>query len=92
MLAHHRGWRLSASGGVVGGKVLHKNIAPSLEVLGTAALISGWTMRASVPHSDGRGPTHFMWGVFDARSEGEIAARVKLVLAGEAPDWNSTAH
>ena len=92
MLGHHRGWRLSDHGGVVGGKVLHKNIAPSLEVLGAAALISGWVMRASVPHSDGRGPTHFMWGVFDARSESEIAAQVKLVIAGDATNWQTPAH
>ncbi|TDW28673.1 hypothetical protein EDD25_0300 [Cryobacterium psychrophilum] len=81
MLAHHRGWRLSDRGAVVAGKVLHKTIAPSLEVLGTAALASGWTMRASVPRSDGSGPTHFMWGVFDARSESEIAEQVKFLAA-----------
>jgi len=81
-LAHHRGWRLSHRGAVVAGTVLRKTIAPSLETLGTAALASGWTMRGAVPRSDGSGPTHFMWGVFDARSENEIAAQVKLVTAG----------
>jgi len=78
MLAHHRGWRLSDRGAVVAGKVLRKTIAPSLEMLGTAALASGWTMRAAVPRSDGSGPTHFMWGVFDARSDADIAEQVKV--------------
>lgn len=90
-LAHHRGWRLADTGGVLAGKVLKKRIASSLAELGAAALACGWALRASVPRSDGSGPTHFMWGVFDARSDAEIAAQVKLSTAHDTPHQPRTA-
>ena len=80
-LAHHRGWRVTDNGNVVAGKILKKRIASSLAELGATALAAGWALRAPAPRSDGSGPTHVMWGVFDARSDAEIAAQVKLSLA-----------
>ena len=80
-LAHHRGWRLADDGSVLAGKLIKKRIASSLAELGTAALTSGWALRAAAPRSDGSGPTHVMWGVFDARSEAEVAAQVKVAIA-----------
>ncbi|KGJ77538.1 hypothetical protein GY21_07490 [Cryobacterium roopkundense] len=85
-LAHHRGWRLADNGSVMAGKVVKKRIAGSLAELGTAALASGWALRASAARSDGSGPTHFMWGVFDARSDAEIAAQVKLTATRDSPE------
>jgi hypothetical protein len=74
VLAHSRGWRLAEDGGVVAGRVRRLRVAPSLEALGTAALANLWTSRAAAPGSDGSGPTHIMWGVFNARTDAEIAA------------------
>ncbi|KFF60505.1 hypothetical protein JF66_03885 [Cryobacterium sp. MLB-32] len=85
-LAHHRGWRVADNGNVMAGKIVKKRIASSLVELGTVALSCGWAMRAPAPRSDGSGPTHVMWGVFDARSDAEVAAQVKLSSA------QNTAH
>jgi len=76
VLAHKRGWRLAGDGGVYAGKVVKKRIAPSLLTLGEAALTRSWASRAAAPRSDGSGPTHMMWGIFDARTDAEIAAQV----------------
>jgi len=76
VLAHKRGWRLAEDGGVYAGKVVKKRIAPSLTALGAAALTRSWVSRAAAPRSDGSGPTHMMWGTFDARTDAEIAAHV----------------
>lgn len=78
VLAHKRGWRLSDDGAVYAGKVIKKRVAPSLAALGIAALNQHWVSRAAAPRSDGSGPTHMMWGIFDARSDAEIATQVEL--------------
>jgi hypothetical protein len=76
VLAHKRGWRLGPDGGVYAGKVVKKRIAPSLTTLGAVALTATWAHRSGVPRSDGSGPTHMMWGVFDARTDAEIATQI----------------
>jgi hypothetical protein len=76
VLANKRGWRLGPDGGIYAGKVVKKRIAPSLTTLGTVAILEKWAHRSGEPRSDGSGPTHMMWGVFDARADAEIAARV----------------
>lgn len=82
VLAHKRGWRLGPDGAVYAGRVVKKRIAPSLLALGAAALTQHWASRAAVPRSDGSGPTHMMWGIFDARSDAEIAEQVAGQVAG----------
>ena len=81
VLASDRGWRLAADGSVVAGKLRKTTIAVSLEALGRAALANRWTARAAVAGSDGSGPTHIMWGVFNARSDSEIAAETAAAIA-----------
>ncbi|MFC5929992.1 hypothetical protein [Cryobacterium melibiosiphilum] len=76
VLAHKRGWRLAPDGAVYAGKLVKKRIAPSLATLGSVALVQRWASRAAVPRSDGSGPTHMMWGIFDARTDAEIAEQV----------------
>lgn len=82
VLAHKRGWRLGPDGGVYAGKVVKKRIAPSLAVLGGTALTRRWASRAAVARSDGSGPTHMMWGIFDARTDSEIAVEVATQVTG----------
>ena len=76
VLAHSRGWRLAPDGVVMAGKIRKTVIAPSLTALGTTAAAERWISRAAAPGSDGSGPTHIMWGVFNARTDAEIAAKV----------------
>ncbi|TFC52195.1 hypothetical protein E3T26_06155 [Cryobacterium sp. TMT1-21] len=76
VLAHDRGWRLAPDGSVMAGTLRKTRIAPSLTVLGAAAIRHRWTSRAAAPGSDGSGPTHIMWGVFNARTDADIAAAV----------------
>ncbi|TFD53970.1 hypothetical protein E3T55_04585 [Cryobacterium frigoriphilum] len=82
VLAHKRGWRLADDGAVYAGKIIRKRVAPSLTALGAAALTQRWVSRASAPRSDGSGPTHMMWGIFDARTDAEIAEQVAAYAAG----------
>ena len=81
VLASDRGWRLAEDGSVVAGKLKKTRIADSLLDLGRAAIANRWTARAAAPGSDGSGPTHIMWGVFNARSDSEIAAETAAALA-----------
>ncbi|MEC5150189.1 hypothetical protein [Cryobacterium sp. GrIS_2_6] len=81
VLASDRGWRLAEDGSVVAGKLRKARIADSLGDLGRAALANRWTARAAAPGSDGSGPTHIMWGVFNARSDTEIAAEIAAGIA-----------
>jgi hypothetical protein len=76
VLAHSRGWRLASDGSVVAGSVRKTTIAPSLAALGSAAAAHRWISRPAVAGSDGSGPTHMMWGVFDARTDAEVAELV----------------
>ncbi|TFC91579.1 hypothetical protein E3T28_01455 [Cryobacterium sinapicolor] len=76
VLASSRGWRLAPDGGVMAGKIRKTRIAPSLTALGATAAAARWISRASAPGSDGSGPTHIMWGIFNARTDAEIAAKV----------------
>ena len=76
VLANDRGWRLGPDGSVVAGSLRKTVIAGSLTELGDAALAHRWTSRAAAPGSDGSGPTHIMWGVFNARTDADIAAAV----------------
>lgn len=76
VLAHSRGWRLGTDGSVVAGTLRKTTIAPSLADLGRAASVNRWISRPAVAGSDGSGPTHVMWGVFEARPDAEIAALV----------------
>lgn len=81
VLASSRGWRLGSDGSVVAGGLRKTTIAPSLSVLGAAAAANRWISRPPRAASDGSGPTHVMWGVFEARPDAEVAA---LVAATEA--------
>jgi hypothetical protein len=76
VLAHSRGWRLGSDGAVVAGALRKTTIAPSLAALGRAAATHRWISRPAVAGSDGSGPTHVMWGVFDARADTEVAELV----------------
>jgi len=76
VLAHSRGWRLSSDGSVVAGSLRKTTIAPSLAALGRAAAAHRWISRPAAASSDGSGPTHVMWGVFDARPDAEVAELV----------------
>jgi len=76
VLAASRGWRLAADGRVMAGTMRKTRIAPSLAALGATAAAERWVSRAAAPNSDGSGPTHVMWGIFNARTDAEIAAKV----------------
>jgi hypothetical protein len=76
VLAHSRGWRLGSDGSVVAGSLRKTTIAPSLAALGRAAAAHRWISRPAAASSDGSGPTHVMWGVFDARPDAEVAELV----------------
>ena len=76
VLASDRGWRLAPDGSVIAGKLRKTTIAASLTELGAAALANRWTSRAAAPGSDGSGPTHIMWGVFNARTDADVAAAI----------------
>jgi hypothetical protein len=76
VLAASRGWRLGTDGTVVAGSVRKTTIAPSLAALGAAAAVNRWISRPARAGSDGSGPTHMMWGVFEARTDAEVAALV----------------
>ena len=80
VLAASRGWRLGSDGSVVAGTVRKTVIAPSLAALGAAASANRWISRPARAGSDGSGPTHMMWGVFEGRTDAEVAA-----LVAEAP-------
>ena len=81
VLAASRGWRLGSDGSVVAGSVRKTTIAPSLAALGAAAAANRWISRPARAGSDGSGPTHMMWGVFEARTDAEVAA----LVAASAP-------
>jgi hypothetical protein len=81
VLAASRGWRLGSDGSVVAGTLRKTTIAPSLAALGAAAPRNRWVSRPAVAGSDGSGPTHMMWGVFEARTDAEVA---ELVAAAGA--------
>jgi len=81
VLAASRGWRLGSDGSVVAGSVRKTTIAPSLAALGAAAATNRWISRPAQAGSDGSGPTHIMWGVFEARTDAEVAA----LVAASAP-------
>jgi hypothetical protein len=76
VLAHSRGWRLGSDGSVVAGSLRKTTIAPSLSALGQAAATHRWISRPAAAASDGSGPTHVMWGIFDARPDAEVAELV----------------
>jgi len=76
VLAASRGWRLGSDGSVVAGTIRKLTIAPSLAALGGAATANRWISRPARAGSDGSGPTHMMWGVFEARTDAEVAALV----------------
>jgi hypothetical protein len=76
VLAHSRGWRLGSDGSVVAGTLRKLTVAPSLAALGAAASANRWISRPARAGSDGSGPTHMMWGVFEARTDAEVAALV----------------
>ncbi|TFC07027.1 hypothetical protein E3O42_01215 [Cryobacterium adonitolivorans] len=76
VLAASRGWRLSNDGSVVAGTLRKTSIAPSLAALGAAASANRWISRPARAGSDGSGPTHMMWGVFEARTDSEVAELV----------------
>ncbi|WP_120337260.1 hypothetical protein [Cryobacterium soli] len=76
VLAASRGWRLGGDGSVVAGTLRKSTIAPSLAALGAAAAANRWISRPAAAGSDGSGPTHIMWGVFDARTDAEVASLV----------------
>lgn len=80
VLAASRGWRLGSDGSVVAGSVRKTTIAPSLAALGAAAPANRWVSRPAQAGSDGSGPTHMMWGVFEARTDAEVAALVAATL------------
>jgi len=80
VLAASRGWRLGSDGSVVAGSVRKTTIAPSLAALGAAATANRWVSRPAQAGSDGSGPTHMMWGVFEARTDAEVAALVAGTL------------
>jgi len=82
VLASSRGWRLATDGGVVAGTLRKTRIANSLDDLGAAAAINRWISRPAAAGSDGSGPTHVMWGVFDARSDAEVAELVASSVGG----------
>jgi hypothetical protein len=79
VLAASRGWRLGSDGSVVAGTLRKTTIAPSLAALGAAATPNRWVSRPAVAGSDGSGPTHMMWGVFEARTDAEVAELVAAV-------------
>ena len=81
VLAASRGWRLGSDGSVVAGSVRKTTIAPSLAALGATAAANRWISRPAHAGSDGSGPTHMMWGVFEARTDAEVAA----LVAASAP-------
>lgn len=81
VLAHSRGWRLGSDGSVVAGTLRKLTVAPSLAALGAAATANRWISRPARAGSDGSGPTHMMWGVFEARTDAEVAA----LVAASAP-------
>lgn len=76
VLANSRGWRLGSDGSVVAGTMRKLTVAPSLAALGAAASANRWISRPARAGSDGSGPTHMMWGVFEARTDAEVAALV----------------
>ena len=76
VLAASRGWRLGSDGSVVAGTLRKTTIAPSLAALGAAAAANRWISRPKRAGSDGSGPTHVMWGVFEARADTEVAEAV----------------
>ena len=80
VLAASRGWRLGGDGSVVAGSVRKTTIAPSLAALGAAAPANRWVSRPAQAGSDGCGPSHMMWGVFEARTDAEVAALVAATL------------
>ncbi|WEO78852.1 hypothetical protein BJQ94_07415 [Cryobacterium sp. SO2] len=80
VLAASRGWRLGSDGSVVAGTLRKSTIAPSLAALGTAAAANRWISRPAQAGSDGSGPTHVMWGVFEARTDAEVAAQVAATI------------
>jgi hypothetical protein len=80
VLAASRGWRLGSDGSVVAGTLRKTTIAPSLAALGAAAAANRWISRPARAGSDGSGPTHVMWGVFEARLDAEVA---ELVAAAQ---------
>ena len=80
-LAASRGWRLGTDGSVVAGSLRKTTIAPSLTTLGAAAAANRWISRPARAGSDGSGPTHVMWGVFEARPDAEVAAAVAALAA-----------
>ena len=79
--AARRGGRLGSDGSGVAGSVRKTTIAPSLTALGAAAATNRWISRPAQAGSDGSGPTHIMWGVFEARTDAEVAA----LVAASAP-------
>ena len=79
VLASSRGWRLGSDGSVVAGSLRKTTIAPSLAALGAAAAAHRWISRPAAAGSDGSGPTHMMWGVFEARTDAEVATLVAEV-------------
>jgi hypothetical protein len=81
VLASSRGWKLGSDGSVVAGGLRKTTIAASLAALGRAAASNRWISRPARAGSDGSGPTHVMWGVFEARPDAEVAA---VVAAAEA--------
>ncbi|POH61361.1 hypothetical protein C3B59_11925 [Cryobacterium zongtaii] len=76
VLAASRGWRLGSDGSVVAGTLRKTVIARSLAALGAAATANRWISRPARAGSDGSGPTHMMWGVFEARTDAEVAELV----------------
>ena len=80
VLAASRGWRLGADGSVVAGTLRKTTVAPSLAALGATAAAHRWISRPSQAGSDGSGPTHVMWGVFEARTDAEVTALVAAAV------------